>query len=107
MCIRDRLKIVCEDARGWLSKCEQPDVIYLDPMFPDPKNRSALPTKELRILRRLVGNDEAASYLLLVALSVASQRVVVKRPLHAPALGASPSLKYKGRSVRYDVNLTE
>ena len=99
------LKMVCDDARLWLSKCDPPDVIYLDPMFPEQQDRSSLAANELRILRSLVGNDKDSSDLLLVARSIALQRVVVKRPAWAGHLGDAPDLDYKGRSVRYDIYL--
>ena len=100
------LQLICDDARRWFTQCDPPDVIYLDPMFPDRQGRSALAGKELQILRTLVGDDEDAGDLLHVARSVALQRVVVKRPTWAGPLASAPDLEYKGRTVRYDVYLT-
>ncbi len=79
----------------------QPDVVYLDPMFPPRKGTEVKP---LRILRRLVGSDEDAESLLGRALSVARCRVVVKRPLRAATLtDRVPTASHTGKSVRYDV----
>jgi 16S rRNA (guanine1516-N2)-methyltransferase len=102
----DSFELVCDDARRRLTQCDPPDVIYLDPMFPDRQYRSALAGKYLRILRGLVGDDEDAVELLRVAQSVALQRVVVKRPVWADPLVSMPDLEYRGRSVRYDAYLT-
>ena len=102
----DSLQLICDDARRRVTQCDPPDVIYLDPMFPDRQGRSALAGKELQILRALVGDDEDARDLLHVARSVALQRVVVKRPAWAGPLGSVPDLEYRGRAVRYDVYLT-
>ncbi len=79
----------------------QPDVVYVDPMFPPRKGTEVKP---LRILRRLVGSDEDAESLLCRALSVARHRVVVKRPLRAAAMtDRVPTASHAGKSVRYDV----
>jgi 16S rRNA (guanine1516-N2)-methyltransferase len=102
----DSLQLICDDARRRFTQDDPPDVIYLDPMFPDRQGRSALAGKELQILRALVGDDEDASGLFHVARSVALQRVVVKRPAWAGPLGSVPDLEYRGRAVRYDAYLT-
>lgn len=78
------------------------DAIYLDPMFPE-KKKSALPRKEMRIFRSLVGEDEDAAELLKNILQNTSQRVVVKRPLKAPVLTEKPIHSYEGTTVRYDL----
>ena len=81
----------------------RPDVVYIDPMYPPRRKQSALPKKEPRLLRALVGDDPDAADLARVALQVAARRVVVKRPGHAEPLLPDPDLAYKGKLVRYDV----
>jgi len=81
-----------------------PQVVYLDPMYA-PARRSALAKKEMRICRRLVGDDEDAGELLEVALATARRRVVVKRHPEAPPLAPRPTHRVQGRTVRYDVYL--
>jgi 16S rRNA (guanine1516-N2)-methyltransferase len=82
---------------------ERPDVVYLDPMYPD-MNRSALNKKEMRLLRELVGSDEDASGLLVSSLARARKRVAVKRPRQAPPIdGPVPSMQIIGRTTRYDI----
>ena len=60
------------DARNFT---EQPDVIFLDPMFP-PKKKKALPKKEMVMFSHLIGKDEDQEELLKWALSTAKKRVV-------------------------------
>lgn len=81
------------------------DVIYLDPMFPG-EGRTALPKRELQLLRELTGDDDEGAELLALARGRARRRVVVKRPLHARALASDVDLCLKGRAVRFDVYLT-
>lgn len=103
-----RMQLLPTDALVALPKLRgdsRAEVIYLDPMFPS-RGKSALAKKEMRICRLVAGDDEDAGELLQIALDAARKRVVVKRPLKAPALGGEPSIVYKGTTVRYDVYLT-
>ncbi len=103
-----RMRLLVGDAiemmGAWLVRQEMPpQVVYLDPMFPQ-RTKSALVKKEMRALRPLAGDDADAPALLEAALSLASHRVVVKRPRQAPALDSRlPSHVLVGRSSRFDV----
>jgi 16S rRNA (guanine1516-N2)-methyltransferase len=102
-----RFTLVIGEARELLPGLEPtPDTIYMDPMFPPKRKRSALARKSVRVLRELVGDDEDAPQLLQLCLQQAKQRVVVKRPHYAAPLMATPSLSYCGKLVRYDVYRT-
>lgn len=91
------------DAREALaSMTARPDVVYLDPMFPPKRRASALPKKEIQLLRSVVGDDDDAASLLEIACHTAQQRVVVKRPTHAPPL-SEPTMCIESKLVRYDV----
>ncbi len=82
---------------------ERPDVIYLDPMFPE-RQKSADVKKEMRAFHTLVGADSDASDLLTPALQQARYRVVVKRSRKAPDLaGRAPGHRIEGKSSRFDV----
>lgn len=82
---------------------ERPQVIYLDPMFPQ-SSKSAEVKKEMRLFQPLVGGDEDAPLLLEAALQLASHRVVVKRPRIAPELaGRAPGHVLQGKSSRFDI----
>lgn len=101
----ERFRLVCADAYQMLDAMEAnaaPDVIYLDPMFP-PKKKSALVKKEMRVLRRLVGDDPDSEALLEAARQKARQHVVVKRMLHAPSISEDIERSYKGKTTRYDL----
>lgn len=103
--IVQRMHLVHADAIAWLKDHEAPDVIYLDPMFPERK-KSALNKKEMRIFHDLVGAEQDDAVLFNLALAAARHRVVVKRPRLAPALaGRNPSFCLSGRSNRFDVYL--
>ena len=83
-----------------------PDVIYIDPMYPERK-KSALVKKDMQVLQRLLGKDENAAALLNTAIECAARRVVVKRPLHAPALSdIKPTTRISSKKTRYDVYIT-
>jgi 16S rRNA (guanine1516-N2)-methyltransferase len=86
------------------------DVIYLDPMFPERSSKAAV-NKSMKAFHTIVGEDDDAGELLLVALKKAIYRVVVKRPRKAPSLDEQhpelslpkPSLVFEGKSTRFDV----
>ena len=90
-----------ETLRAWPD--EPPQIIYLDPMFPQ-REKSALVKKEMRLFRTLAGADDDAPELLSTALTLATHRVVVKRPRKAPAIaGETPGYTLEGKSSRYDI----
>jgi 16S rRNA (guanine1516-N2)-methyltransferase len=87
-----RMHLAGGDALGYLSALspeQRPEVIYLDPMFPERK-KSANVKKEMQVFHCLVGPDADAPEVLAVALEQARQRVVVKRPRLAEPLGGRP-----------------
>jgi 16S rRNA (guanine1516-N2)-methyltransferase len=91
-----------------LGEDERPDVVYLDPMYPEEgRSKSALPKKGMQMFRRLIGDDFDAAQVLEVALLKARERVVVKRPLKAPALVKSPNHTFVGKTARYDMYLVK
>ena len=105
--LAQRLQRVTADARGLLpSIAPRPDAIYLDPMFPPKRKKSAAVKKEMRLLRELVGDDADATELIEISRRVALHRVVVKRPDDAAPLAPDPSMSIAGKLVRYDVYLT-
>ena len=107
--VLSRISLIVADARdalGEMTDESAPDVVYLDPMYP-PTRKSALAGKEMRICRRLVGDDGDCGALFAAALRSARRRVVVKRRRHAQPLGPNPTRTYDGTSVRYDVYLTK
>lgn len=97
------VELIYADASKMLeSSFLRPDVIYYDPMYP-AKKKSALPRKEMRIFKELVGEDLDSGEFLEWALKVSKDRVVVKRPLEASPVKEKPSASYTGKSTRYDM----
>ena len=89
----------------YMDRETRPEVIYIDPMYPERK-KSALVKKDMQILQRLLGEDENSEPLLKTALECAGKRVVVKRPIHAKTVGATiPSTSISSKKTRYDVYL--
>ena len=83
-----------------------PDVIYLDPMFPE-KQKSAQVKKEMQFLHEIVGADSDSEAVFLKALAKARKRIVVKRPKLAPGISGQIKADFviRGKSTRYDVYL--
>ncbi|PPD23565.1 MAG: hypothetical protein CTY18_00025 [Methylomonas sp.] len=89
-----------------LSRLPQPpDCIYLDPMFPPKRKKSALAKKSMLVLRDLLGDDEDKDKLFEAAMQTAGKRVVVKSPDYAEPLGGKPHESFQGKLLRYDVYL--
>jgi len=102
-----RMSLAQADATAYcsaLTDAWQPDVIYLDPMFPAAQ-KSALAKKEMRLFQQLLhGEADDAAALLQSARARARLRVVVKRPLRAECLGGvEASYTLAGKAVRFDV----
>lgn len=104
--IAARLSFECGNAievLNTLSDDDYPDIVYLDPMYPDEgRSKSALPKKGMQIFRRLVGADLDVEDLIKAARKVARGRVVVKRPLYA-AKRDDVQFSYEGKTARFDV----
>ena len=99
-------KLYVDDALHYISTIDdngKPDVIYLDPMYPD-KKKSASVKKNMQLLQKLLGHDLDTDDVLSIALTKARKRVVVKRPKGAPSLTGScqPTLAYESKGTRYD-----
>lgn len=104
--IAARMTLQVGEAAALLETLPPSDVVYLDPMYPH-RTKSALPKKEMRLFRLLVGPDDDAAGLLAAARGVALRRVVVKRPAGAPFLGgAKPDGRLESKNTRYDLYLT-
>ncbi|BCL74417.1 ribosomal RNA small subunit methyltransferase J [Jeongeupia sp. HS-3] len=105
--IAARMTLVHADSLQWLleAAAQSFDVVFLDPMFPEPDKR-AKSKKEMAMFQTLIGGDPDADALLAPARRIARQRVVVKRPRHAPWLaGIKPNFDYPGESTRFDAYL--
>lgn len=80
-----------------------PDVVYLDPMFPE-RTKSAAVKKKFQLLHHLEQPCADEETLVEAALAVRPRKVVIKRPVKGPLLaGVKPSYQLAGKAVRYDV----
>lgn len=87
-------------ARG---EAPQPDVVYLDPMFP-PRSKSASVKKDIALLHTLLGSEEDFPALLQAALPCAKHRVVVKRPGNkSDASLPKPAFTVPGKAAHFEV----
>lgn len=103
--IFERLVLANANSLESMNSQNQFEVIYLDPMFPERK-KSALVKKEMRLFKRVAGEDPDADELLKAALETSVTRVVVKRPKGAGNLaGKKPSHQIIGKKFRFDVYL--
>ncbi len=84
------------------SIAQSPDVIYLDPMYPE-KNKNSAPRKQLMLLRDIVGAPENSPQLFERAMAWAKHRVVVKRPHYAPPLASGRVGETRSKLVRFDI----
>ena len=102
----NRMALINTESASYLLSIEEedrPDIIYLDPMFPERK-KSAQVKKEMQVLHQIVGGDEDSHKILELALEKALYRVVVKRPAHSEYLGGiKPNYSLEGKSTRYDI----
>ena len=99
-----RMRLVEGDAiEGLAHLGMQPDVVFLDPMFP-AKRKDAATKKKLQLFQLLERPCDDENALLAAALGVHPRKVVVKRPLKGPHLAdAKPSSSLAGKVVRYDI----
>lgn len=108
--IAGRMTLLAEDSEQALARIAQgdvadkPDIVFLDPMFPERRKASAAVKKGMTAFHTIVGADDDQAKLLPLALAAARARVVVKRPQHAPTLDGNPApLVQSGESVRFDL----
>lgn len=88
----------------------RPDIIYLDPVFPDYKKRKTAEKKEAKTLRTLeMQSSERESReeeLLSLSLREAKKKVVIKRPQKGPLYAngvLTPVHCVYGKGVRFDI----
>lgn len=101
----ERLTFYPKEAREVLESHPEIDVIFYDPMFEDP-NQKVTPRKEMRIFRKLIGEDLDSKEVMELARKTHARRVVVKRPRHSDPLIPGTPIKYIGKATRYDVYLS-
>ncbi|MDA0803868.1 MAG: class I SAM-dependent methyltransferase [Planctomycetota bacterium] len=91
---------------------EAVDAIFVDPMYPH-SDSSALPPRDIRLVRAAAGDDTDADQLFAAACGCGTARVVVRRPHRAPPMElpsgapvrAPLNAQFKSTLVRYDLYL--
>lgn len=79
-----------------------PDVILLDPMFPQ-RQKSALVKKKLQMIQKLESPCADEREMILTAIAAKPKKLIVKRPPKGPFLaGIKPDYAIKGKAVRFD-----
>lgn len=79
-----------------------PDVIYLDPMFPQRRKKN-LVKKKFQLMSRLEAPCPDEEELFEAAVNARPFKIVVKRPVKGPYLaGKKPDYSFMGKAVRYD-----
>ena len=104
--VAQRLSFVFGEGAAAINAIEGLDRgVYIDPMYPPPKRKSAKPKRELQVLRAWLagdpGRDEAQE--LVVRARARAARVVVKRPHHAEPLVPGATFELETKLVRFDV----
>lgn len=81
----------------------QPEIVYLDPMFP-PRRKSGLIHKKLQLIQKLEQPCADEAELYDAAVSLRPKKIIIKRPLNGALLAdKKPGYTIKGKAIRYDV----
>ncbi|MCQ2385968.1 MAG: class I SAM-dependent methyltransferase, partial [Clostridia bacterium] len=84
-----------------------PDVIFLDPMFPE-RRKSGLVKKKFQLIHYLERPCENEADMFWAAFDLSPRKIAVKRPVKGAFLaGVKPSYSLPGKAVRYDVYLPD
>ena len=81
---------------------EKPDIILLDPMFPE-RRKSGMVKKKFQLLQQLESPAQDEEGLLAAAIKAGPRKIIIKRPAKAPYLaGIKPSYSLQGNVIRID-----
>ena len=79
-----------------------PDVILLDPMFPE-RQKSALVKKKLQMIQKLETPCMNEKEIVSAAMNAKPKKLIIKRPPKGPWLaGLKPDYSNEGKAVRFD-----
>ena len=82
--------------------CYEPDVIYLDPMYPE-KKKKAESKKKMQVLHQIEPPCQDEIDLMEAARVANPTKIVIKRPPEADYLaGVTPTYSVERKAVRYD-----
>jgi len=98
-----RMTLIKEDSISAMRSLDiHPDVILLDPMFPE-RQKSALVGKKFQLIHLLEKPCEDETELLNAAVMAHPRKIIIKRPLKGTWLGGrKPDYSINGKAIRYD-----
>ena len=98
-----RMELFKEDSISAMKNTDtSPDIILLDPMFPQ-RQKSALVGKKFQLIHILEKPCEDEKDLLDAAISAHPRKIIIKRPLKGSFLGGrKPDYSISGKAIRYD-----
>lgn len=101
--IVSKMEVINADSIAAMNETEQaPDVILLDPMFPE-RQKSSLVKKKLQMIQKLEIPCMDETEMLDAAIRCQPKKIIVKRPPKGPYLaGIKPDYSLKGKAVRFD-----
>ncbi len=101
-----RMRAFVGDSVSAIQELERiPDIIYLDPMFPE-RRKSAAVKKKFQLIHLIETTAGEGGDILRSAIEAGPRKIIVKRPAGGPLLGGiRPSYSLQGKTVRYDVIL--
>ncbi len=102
--IAERMSLAEGDSKELISRIGYlPDLIYLDPMFPE-KKKNAETKNKMQVLHTIEKPCEDEEELMRAAFSAKPKKIVVKRPPESSFLaGIEPTYSVERKAVRYDV----
>ncbi len=102
--IAERMSLSQGDSKELIGKIGYlPDLIYLDPMFPE-KKKNAETKNKMQVLHTIEKPCEDEKELMEAAFSAKPKKIVVKRPPESSFLaGIEPTYSVERKAVRYDV----
>ena len=104
--IVSRMSLTPSDSvKGMKDLSYKPDVILLDPMFPE-RTKSAEVKKKFQLIHLLEKPCDDEGSLLDAAITAKPAKIIIKRPLKGPFLaGKEPDYSLSGKAIRFDVLL--
>ena len=101
--IVSRMKIICADSIEEMKSIDfTPDVVLLDPMFPE-RQKSALVKNKLQVIQKLEMPCVNEADMFISAVNTNPQKLIIKRPPKGPHLASvKPDYSITGKSVRFD-----
>ena len=101
--IVSRMNVICADSIDEMKNISfTPDVVLLDPMFPE-RQKSALVKNKLQVIQKLEMPCVNEADIFTAAVNTNPQKLIVKRPPKGPYLAnVKPDYSITGKAVRFD-----